>query len=292
MRKFVKKIATVVASLTMISAMGITAFGIEPYSFVGNPNLFNEANADSTDLGWVPTSEDQLFTAVDGMAGVYKFESTYVTAADDADVDDAKRAERRQFKILAEGPDMGWSYQMSFGNPDAVWADNMTQFQIEGIKDGAFVVYLKPANGYVCVIQDKTALDMVIRFHSRDEDPSNFVAPTLANIVAEGYAEADTGLVEADYAAFVNECVVAEGGTATTTTGDDKEDETPAASEDNKEDETPAASEDKEDDTTKAAASEDKEDKESGISTPVIIVIVVAVIAVIGIIVVVSKKKN
>lgn len=99
---------------------------------------------------------------------------------------------------------------MSFGNPDAVWADNMTQFQVEEIKDGAFVVYLKPSNGYVCVIQDKKALDMVIRFHSRDEDPSNFVAPTLANIVAEGYAESDTGLVEADYAAFVSECEAAE----------------------------------------------------------------------------------
>ena len=289
MRKFVKKIATVVASLTMISAMGITAFGIEPYSFVGNPNLFNESNADSTEVGWVPTSEDQLFTAVDGMAGVYKFESTYVTAADDAEVDDAKRAERRQFKILAEGPDMAWSYQMSFGNPDPVWADNMTQFQIEGIKDGAFVVYLKPANGYVCVIQDKAALDMVIRFHSRDEDPSNFVAPTLANIVAEGYAESDTGLVEADYAAFVNECVVAEGGTAS---GDTSNDETPAADDNKEDDTTPAADDNKEDDTTKAAASDDKEDEESGISTPVIIVIVVAVIAVIGIIVVVSKKKN
>lgn len=283
MRKFVKKIATVVASLTMISAMGITAFGIEPYSFVGNPNLFNETNADSTDVGWVPTSEEQLFTAVDGMAGVYKFESTYVTAADDADVDDAKRAERRQFKILAEATDMAWAYQMSLGNPDPVWADNMTQFQIEGIKDGAFVVYLKPANGYVCVIQDKTALDLLIRFHSRDEDPSNFVEPTLANIVAEGYAETDTGLVDADYTAFINECVVAEGGTPAEST-DDVEDETPAV-EDNKE-------ENKEDDTTKAAASEDKEDEESGISTPVIIVIVVAVIAVIGIIVVVSKKKN
>ena len=215
MRKFVKKIATVVASLTMISAMGITAFGIEPYSFVGNPNLFNESNADSTDVGWVPTSEDQLFTAVDGMAGVYKFESTYVTAADDADVDDAKRAERRQFKILAEGPDMAWSYQMSFGNNDAVWADNMTQFQIEGIKDGAFVVYLKPANGYVCVIQDGKALDMLIRFHSRDEDPSNFVAPTVANIVAEGYAESDTGLKDADYAAFIAECEKAAGSATT-----------------------------------------------------------------------------
>lgn len=285
MRKFVKKIATVVASLTMISAMGITAFGIEPYSFVGNPNLFNEPNAESKDVGWVTTSEDQIMTAVEGMTGVYKYTSTYVTATDDAEVDDAKKAERRQFKIVAEGPDMAWSYQMSFGNPDPVWADNMTQFQIEGIKDGEFVVYLKPSNGYVCVIQDKQALDLLIRFHSRDEDPKNFVEPTIANIVAEGYAETDTGLVEADYAAFVNECVVAEGGTATDapSTDDNKED---AGN-----DETPAASEEKEDETT-AAASDDKEDEESGISPVVIVVIVVAVIAVIGIIVVVSKKKN
>ena len=290
MRKFVKKIATVVASLTMISAMGISAFAIEPYSFVGNPNLFNEPNAESTEVGWVATSEDQIMTAVEGMEGVYKYTSTYVTATDDAEVDDTKRAERRQFKIVAEGPDMAWSYQMSFGNPDPVWADNMTQFQIEGIKDGEFVVYLKPANGYVCVIQDKQALDLLIRFHSRDEDQKNFVEPTIANIVAEGYAESDTGLVDADYAAFVNECVVAEGGTAAsndeTTAGNDEttagNDETTAGN-----DETTA-----DNDETKKAADDKEDEEESGISTPVIIVIVVAVVAVIAIIVVVSKKKK
>ena len=31
------------------------------------------------------TSEDQIMTAVEGMTGVYKYTSTYVTATDDAD---------------------------------------------------------------------------------------------------------------------------------------------------------------------------------------------------------------
>ena len=212
MRKYIKKIATVVASLTMISLMGITAFGIEPYTLVGDPNLFGETNADSTEVGWNPTSEKQVFTAVPGMYGIYKYESKYVKASNDAELDDAERAIHRQFKILAEAQDMAWSYQMSFGNPDEAWDTDMTQFQIEGIKEGDYVVYLKPASGYVCVIQDSKALDILIRFHSKDRDPKNFVEPTLANIIKEGYDESDTGLEDVDYIEFVSKCQVAEGG--------------------------------------------------------------------------------
>lgn len=279
MRKFVKKIATLVASLTMVSAMGISALAAEPYSFMCNPNLVGEKNPESTDVGWQPHVESQIMTAVEGMDGVYKFTSTYVLSEDDATADEETKAARRQFKILAEGPDMGWNYQMCIGNPDTVWGDNQTQWQIEGIEEGEFVVYVKPANGYACVIQNQKALDLLIRFHSRDEDPTNFVEPTLANILAEGYTEADTGLVDADYQAFINECVVAEGGTPSE---DTSAEETTTGNE-----ETTTGNEE-----TKAADKDDKDDEESGISTPIIIVIVVAVVAVIAIIVVVSKKKK
>lgn len=212
MKKYIKKITAVVATLTMISSMGITAFGIGPYTIVGNPNLFGESNADSTEVGWVAISEKQIFSVVPLMHGVYKYEGKYVIASDNEEVDDVKRAERRQFKILAEAQDMAWSYQMSFGNPDEVWDTDMTQFQIEGIKEGDYVVYLKPANGYVCVIQDGKALDMLIRFNSGDVDPKNFVEPTRANIIKEGYDESDTDLKDSDYIEFVSKCQVAEGG--------------------------------------------------------------------------------
>lgn len=284
MRKFVKKIATLVASLTMVSAMGITALAVEPYSVVGNPNFFGEVNPESTDVGWQPHVKDQIMTAVDGMTGVYKLTTNYVLAEDDATADQATKDARREFKILSEGPDLGWSFQMSLGNPDTVWGDNQTQFRVVDIQPGEVTFYVDPMKGYVAVIQNQKALDLLIRFHSRDEDPENFVEPTLANIIAEGYKESDTALKDEDYQAFINQCVVAEGGTPAADEPDSSGDDTTEA---NGEDTTKA------DETTKATADDDKEDEEEGgISTAVIIVIVVAVVAVIGIIVVVSKKKS
>ena len=46
MRKVIKKIATVVASMSMVAAMSVSAFAAkyDTYQFVGNPNLFGEAD--------------------------------------------------------------------------------------------------------------------------------------------------------------------------------------------------------------------------------------------------------
>ena len=55
MRKIIKKIATVVATATMIAAMGITAFADEDstYSFMGNPHIFGCTDeGDNTVVGY------------------------------------------------------------------------------------------------------------------------------------------------------------------------------------------------------------------------------------------------
>lgn len=254
MRKIIKKIATVVATATMIAAMGITAFADEEssYSFMGNPNLFGEADEESNSVGWQPTVEDQIMTAVEGMEGVYTYTGNCVAAGD------------KEYKVLKDAVDYAWSYQMCLGNPDAAWADNQTQFR-STFEVGEYKVYVKPANGFVVVIQNQKALDTVVRYHSRDEDSPNFVDPTKAAIEADGYS--DVALDDAAYQEFIKECVEKEGGTYEVAGA---EEETTVA--DNKK-------------------TDDKKD-DSGISPVVIVVVVVVVVAVIAVAVVFSKKKK
>lgn len=251
MRKLFKKIATVVATVAMMSTMAISAFAEtdEDYFMIsGDAGLFNVDNKEDSSF-WNTIEESQELAKVDGMDGV--FSSKFTSIAGDF-----------QFKILKNGADMGWNFQCCFANPDAAWADNQTQFQAK-MAAGEYAVYVKPSTGYVCVIQNKEAVDMVIRYHSRDEDPKNFVELTKAAITAEGYA--DVPDFEADYAAFVNECVVKEGGTAVE----------------------PDTTEAVKDDTTKA-----EKDSDDGISPVIIVVVVVVVVAVIAVIVALSKKKK
>lgn len=271
MRKIIKKIATVVASLTMVSAMGITAFAADSYSFVGNPNLFGEADEGNTVVGWVPTNEDQIMTAVEGEDGLYTFTGNCVVAGD------------KEFKVLADATDMAWNFQMCIGNPDAAWADNQSQFR-GTFEVGEYKVYVQPAKGFVCVIQNQKAIPMTVRFHSRDEDSANFVEMKKDAIVADGYDAGDVNLDDAAYKQFVDECVVREGGTAEPAEPDTTK------SEDTTKGEEPTKS----DETTKAPSdnNETSEDEDDGMSPVVIVVIVVAVVVVIAIIVALTKKKK
>ena len=211
MRKVIKKIATVVASVTMIAAMGITAFADESfYSFVGNPNLFNEADQGNNKVGWVPTNEDYVMKAVAGQDGIYEFTSTYVLPSEDTD---ETKANSKQFKVLKDAEDNAWSYQAAIGMPDSVWADNQTQFNItdSSFHAGEFKVYVRPSDGYVAVVQDGKAMELSVRYHSRDEDPADFVALSRANILAvdsiekpgeKAYPEAQVKFDDATYAEF------------------------------------------------------------------------------------------
>lgn len=274
MRKIIKKIATVVATATMIAAMGITAFADEDstYSFMGNPNLFGVEDEGDTTVGWVPTNEDQIMTAVDGMDGVYSFKGNCVVAGD------------KEYKVLKDATDYAWSYQLCLGNPDAAWADNQSQLR-STFETGEYTVYVKPANGFVVVVQNQKALPTVVRYHSRDEDSANFVDTNKAAIEADGYS--DVALDDTAYEAFIKECVEKEGGTyepAASTGSDDKE----TVTTDDADKET-VKTDDSKTETTKK---DSKDDDKDGVSPVVIVVIVVVVVAVIAVIVALSKKKK
>lgn len=275
MRKIIKKIATVVATATMIAAMGITAFADEDstYSFMGNPNLFGVENEEDTTVGWVPTNEDQIMTAVDGMDGVYSFKGNCVVAGD------------KEYKVLKDATDYAWSYQLCLGNPDAAWADNQSQLR-STFETGEYTVYVKPANGFVVVVQNQKALPTVVRYHSRDEDSSNFVDTNKAAIEADGYS--DVALDDAAYEAFIKECVEKEGGTyePANSTDDNKKDDETVTTDDSKKDDT------KDDAKAETTKKESKDDDKDGVSPVVIVVIVVVVVAVIAVIVALSKKKK
>ena len=220
MRKTIKKIATVVASLSMVAAMSVSAFAAkyDTYQFAGNPNLVGEADPGNSSVGWVTVREEQFLQPVSGMTDVYVFTANYVHAADYDTLDDATKAGYREFKILGDGDLEGWNHQLCLGMPDAAWADNQTQFRIdESLAEGEFKVYVDVAHGYVAVIQNGKSVDMLIRYHSRDEDSENFIKPTKADIIADGYDAGSVYLDDAGYAEFINKCVALESGSSSAT---------------------------------------------------------------------------
>lgn len=262
----------------MISAMSIVAFADDEdyYSIAGDARLFGTNDDKSADF-WNTEREDLLLN--DNGDGT--FSQTFTSAA----------AGDFQFKIIKAGADFGWSYQCCIGNPATAWADNQTQFQAT-MAAGEYTVYVQPSKGFVTIIQNKAAVPLTGRYHSRDEDSSNFVALNKAAIEADGYK--DVPDFDAEYKAFIDKCVTAVGGTAATP------DETTTAAID----ETTTAAETttaiaetttkKDEATTKAVATttEKSDDSDDGISPVVIVVIVVAVVAVIGVVVVIAKKKK
>lgn len=300
MRKVIKKIATVVASVSMVAAMSLSAFATtyDTYQFAGNPNLVGEADPGAKTVGWVTVREQQFLEPVDGLDGVYSFTGNYVHAADYDSLDDDTKAGYREFKILGDGDVEGWNHQLCLGTPDAAWADNQTQFRIDDtLEEGEFKVYVDVTKGFVAVIQNHQNVNMLIRFHSRDEDSANFVKTTKAAILADGYEESAVYLDDDAYLEFVNQCLKLEGGEAITALYEG--DEAPAAAEDDTTvsddnandkadaEKTTAVSDTK---TSSSNSSDDKED--DGLSKGAVAGIVVAVVAVIGIIVAVVKKKN
>ena len=268
MRKIVKKIATVVAAVSMTAAMSINAFAFDTLTFVGNANLFGqqETEENSKTVGWVPTAENQVMTQSTDVEGAYVYATSYVKAEGFDALTDAEKLSKTEFKIVKDGEDIAWNGQMSLGMPEGVWADNQSQFRAVNIEEGEFKVYVEPTKGFVCLVQNKKAVDLVVRYHSRDEDSSNFVELTKAAIVGDGYAEADVMFDDAAYAEFVNACVVAEGGEAIK-----GEDETPAANADSN-------------------TADKKDDK--GSNTTMIIVVVVVVVVIIAVVAVVMGKKK
>lgn len=312
MKKAIKKIATVVASMSMVAAMSFSAFAADTYQFVGNPNLFGSADRGTEEVGWQYLNEDQFFAEPSAIDGVYTYTGNYVKASDYDGLDAIDKGKSRQFKILADGPDFAWNYQMCLGVPEAAWADNQTQFEAveSSIEEGEYHIYMDPNTGYVCMIQNGKNVDLLARYHSRDEDSWNFVGFSKADIVADGYDEGTVYIDDAAYLEFVNKCLANEGGeaitalyggaaapaysgetgeaiasaapsTSTDTTGTDDEKKEDVAENSANAEEAAAPT------TTKAAEKDDK-----GTSPVVVVVIVVVVIAVIGAVIAFTKKKN
>lgn len=216
MRKAIKKVVTVVASLSMVAAMGISAFAADYYQFVGNPNLFGNADRGSEEVGWQYLNENQYFKEPSSVDGVYTYTGNYVKASDYDTLTDEDKGKSRQFKVLADGQDFAWNYQMCLGNPEAAWADNQSQFEVvEGsLAEGEYHVYMDPAKGFVCLVQNGKQVELKVRYHTRDEDSWNFVELKKSAIVADGYDAGSVYFDDAAYASFVEKCVAADGGSA------------------------------------------------------------------------------
>ena len=311
MKKVIKKIATVVASISMVAAMSVAAFADDSaYSFVGNPNLFNEADQGNNKVGWIPTMEDYVMTPVDGQEGLYEFTSTYVLASEDTE---ETKNNATQFKILKDAEDNAWSYQAAIGMPDAVWADNQTQFKIvdETFEPGEFKVYVRPADGYVAVLQNKKVMELNVRYHSRDEDPADFVALSRDNILAvdsiekpgeKAYPADSVKFDDAAYLTFLNDVLALEGGEAidalpgiegaVTAADDTKSDDAAVTADDTKADDTAVTADDTKADDAKAETTKKAEEKESKSNSTVIIIVVVVVVVVIALLAVVLGKKK
>lgn len=295
MRKLFKRVATVAATVGIMAAMTVSAFADEDstYSFVGNPYLFGSDNFDdNSTLGWCPTSEEQIMTAVDGMEGVYSYTGNAVKSSADAlaesdgteqEIADSKGQKADHtltFKILKDATDFAWNYQMQIGNPDAAWGDNKTQFRATSLEAGEYTVYVNPTTGYVCIIQNGKNVDIASRFNSRDEDSWNYVDTTEAAFKGDGYDDIGNFTDDA-YLEFINSCLENEGaepieyvkGNEGKGSGDD------------------ASTTDSSSSSKKSSSNKKSEEKESSNATVIIIVVVVvAIIAACA--VVLGKKKK
>ncbi len=211
MRKLVKKIATVALAASMTAAMSVSAFAADFYQFVGNPNLFGDADQGNDKIGWVPTVDTQNFTAVDGQDDLYVYTSTYALPSDQTPNEDPKKDPMNlstQFKVLADGQDFAWNYQMCLGIPESAWADNQSQFKVVGdFQPGEFKVYMDPKKGFVCIIQNNKSVELNVRYHSKDEESWNFVALTRKAIIGDGYADSSVYFKDDEYKAFVDKCL-------------------------------------------------------------------------------------
>ena len=311
MKKAIKKIATIVASMSMVAAMGVSAFAADTYQFVGNPNLLGNADRNTEEVGWQYLNEDQFFAEPDALEGIYTYKATYVKASDYDELSAVDKGKSRQFKILADGPDFAWNYQMCFGVPEAAWADNQTQFEVieSSIEEGEYSVYMDPAKGYVCLIQNGKNVDLLARYHSRDEDSWHFVGMKKDDIIADGYDAGSVYVDDAAYLEFVNKCLANEGGEAITalyngeaapaydgSVDGNGELLAPSTSSAGGEDTTvePAAEDTTDDSSNEPAQAETTKEKkeDKGTSPVLIVVIVVVVVAVICAVVAFTKKKN
>ncbi len=196
MRKIIKKIVAVATTLSLTAAMGVMAFAADSYTIVGNPHLFGIDSDEDDNNGWKTTATDQQFT--DAGDGYYTAKFTCAAAGE------------YEYKVVADGDTFAWAYQLCLGNPESAWADNQTQFK-GAFGAGEYTAVLNPEQGMLVCVQNGKVVDFTVRYHSRDEDPEAFVAPSVAAITAEGYTPQD---FDATLEAFKTKALELAGGSA------------------------------------------------------------------------------
>ncbi len=291
-----KKVAVVAMTAAMTVAMGCLAYAGDgsTYKVVGAEGLVGEswepaATTDSTEPG--APGEMGLMTELSDNPDVYSVSFDIATPDDgegDTQNDDAEIPVGYEFKILKDADDFAWTYQCCLGNPSVAWGDNQTQFKLPAETTGKVTVYLDSTTGAVVIADaDDNAIDYVVRWKSRDEDPWDFTAATKSAIEASvnpttNIQNTDCQDVEAINAALAEKV----GVTLSASTSDDSEDageDTTTIAEDNKEDTSTTAA------TTTTKAVEEEESSNTGV---VVVVVIVVIVIIAAVAIVMNKKKN
>jgi hypothetical protein len=120
------------------------------FSIVGSPELAG--------IEW---SAENAAYIVSGTDGTYK---KVVMATKDGDF---------EFKVIQDGPDMAWAYQMQLGKSEFI--DNASQFKVSAVAGDVFEITFTPANGDLNITKNGEAYDYLVRWATKDEDPKDFL---------------------------------------------------------------------------------------------------------------------
>lgn len=289
MRKIMKTVAVCAMTMAMTVAMGCIAFAGDgsTYKVVGAVGLVGEdwvpsATGTSTDAG--QPGEMGLMTELTDNANVYSAKFNIATADDgkgNTKSDAVEVPVGYEFKILKDADDFAWTYQACLGNPSAAWGDNQTQFKLPADTTGEVTIYVDTTTGAVVVAdKDGKAIDYLVRWKSRDEDPWDFTKVDKKEI--EASKNASTGVQNADcqdVAKLNTELAEKIKVTPVKSEGSDEK-----VTKDSEETTTDAASEE----TTTAA----KDDDSSSNTGVIVVVVIVVVVVIAGVAIVLSKKKK
>lgn len=144
----------VAAKLAAVYLNSLTAPSEEVYSLVG---AFSPVN-------WGAESEENIMTSYDANTGSY-----YLTVADVAAANDL------EFKIVKDGPDNGWGYQLMYGT--VCFGDNYTQFQFDLAEAGDVTVMYSPYTGEVKVLDaNKAEIPFRAKLLTASDDDTNYTS--------------------------------------------------------------------------------------------------------------------
>lgn len=284
-----KTVAVCAMTMAMTVAMGCIAFAGDgsTYKVVGAEGLVGEswvptATGTSTDAG--QPGEMGLMTELTDNANVYSVTLNIATADDgktDTQSKDVEVPVGYEFKILKDSDDFAWTYQACLGNPSAAWGDNQTQFKLPAETTGEVTIYVDSTTGAVVVAdKDGKAIDYVVRWKSRDEDPWDFTKVDKKEI--EASKNASTGVQNTDCQDVVK----------LNTELAEKLKVTPVTSKDDGKEVTTDNEETTKDTASEETTTEAKSDDSSSNTGVIVVVVIVVVVVIAGVAIVLSKKKK